>query len=203
MENRNGEYVPNVPLTHQGWFHDKAPLHHAEVEQQLPIAEAKELEVQLHSQGSFVAGRRHCGDTQNCWIPVETEKNKQKKYFRPKMGYKTPLARSHLLLRTGRSPNTLTVCCPSLQRLHRGSLHLAAAAPLQPFLMMAKSFTSRKCGSHCYYTRFTPVSPELWSFFVWAVQAIFFSSAANRLYLISALHLGQRRIDRELPSGIE
>lgn len=30
------------------------------------------------------------------------------------MGYKAPLTCSHLLLRTGRSPNTLTVCCPSV-----------------------------------------------------------------------------------------
>lgn len=71
-KHRNEEYAPNVPLTHQDWFRDKTPLHHAEAKQQLSTAEAKELEVQLHSQG-----RKYCGDTQNCWISVETKKNKQ------------------------------------------------------------------------------------------------------------------------------
>lgn len=90
-----------------------------------------------------------------------------------------------------------------LQRLHRGSLQLAAAAPLQPFLMMVKSLTSRICGSDGYYISFEPVPPELRWLFVSAMQAIFFSSAASRPYFISALHLAQRRVDRELPGGIE
>lgn len=90
-----------------------------------------------------------------------------------------------------------------LQRLHRGSLQLAAAAPLQPFLMMVKSLTSRICSSHGYYISFEPVPPELRWLFVSAMQAIFFSSAASRPYFISALRLAQRRVDRELPGGIE
>lgn len=41
------------------------------------LKQTKEPEVQLHSQDRSVAGRWHRGDTQNCWISVETEKNKQ------------------------------------------------------------------------------------------------------------------------------
>lgn len=146
-----------------------------------PTCWSKATTLNCWSKGAWGAApltRQLCGWQEALWGHPkllnfsENWEKQAEKYFRLKMGYKTLLAYSHCCWGLWEALTPWLYVALLLQRLHRGSLQLAAAAALQPFLMTAKSFTWKICDSRCYHTSFEPVSPHLRSFFLWATQVI-------------------------------